>query len=52
MQFVRQQKEKTEGIVDGDASECNHCKSKAAEVFQISGEYCLECWQTITHTNV
>jgi len=51
MQFLAQQTENTEGISDSDARVCNHCKSRPAEIFQINGEYCLECWQNITHTN-
>lgn len=30
---------------------CFHCHERIAEIFQVSGDYCLECWQTITHTN-
>ena len=31
---------------------CNNCKSQEAEIFQVDGDFCLECWQTITHTNI
>jgi hypothetical protein len=51
MQILTTETEKQEGIADGDAPMCNHCKSKPAEIFQINGEYCLDCWQAITHTN-
>lgn len=51
MQILAIETEKKEGIADSDVQVCNHCKSRPAEIFQINGEYCLECWQTITHTN-
>jgi hypothetical protein len=51
MQILTRETEKREGIADGDAHVCNHCKSRPAEIFQVTGDYCLECWQTITHTN-
>jgi len=35
----------------GAPAVCFHCHEKIAEIFQVSGDYCLECWQTITHTN-
>lgn len=50
MQILTTDPEKKEEIAD-DAQVCNRCKSKPAEIFQVNGEYCLECWQTITHTN-
>jgi hypothetical protein len=31
---------------------CQNCNSKPAEIFQTTGDYCIECWQAITHTNV
>lgn len=49
MQILTTQTGKKEEITGADA--CIHCKVKPAEIFQINGEYCLECWQTITHTN-
>lgn len=51
MQILATETEKKEGIAGGDAIVCNQCKVRPAEIFQINGEYCLECWQTITHTN-
>jgi hypothetical protein len=50
MQILIAEVEKREGIA-GAAALCIHCKVKPAEIFQINGEYCLDCWQTITHTN-
>lgn len=50
MQIFTTEREKKEGIAD-DVKLCNHCKSKPAEIFQVNGEFCLDCWQTITHTN-
>lgn len=35
-----------------EISQCTECRARAAEIFQDSGEYCLECWQKITETNV
>jgi hypothetical protein len=51
MQIFTTEREKKEGIAEDDSQLCNHCKNKPAEIFQINGEYCLDCWQTITHTN-
>ena len=31
---------------------CKHCKTNLAEIFQESGDYCLNCWQEITCPNV
>lgn len=50
MQILTAEVEKKEGIADVDVT-CVHCKVKPAEIFQVNGEYCLDCWQTITHTN-
>jgi hypothetical protein len=49
MQILATQTEKKKEIAGIDA--CVRCKVRPAEIFQINGEYCLECWQTITHTN-
>jgi hypothetical protein len=27
---------------------CDHCKNKVSEIYQDSGDYCLECWQELT----
>jgi hypothetical protein len=27
---------------------CQHCKATMAEIFQESGDYCLNCWQEKT----
>lgn len=29
---------------------CSQCK-RPAEIFQVTGDYCIECWQAVTHTN-
>jgi hypothetical protein len=50
MQILSKSPEKIEGIADGDFL-CKECQVKPAEIFQVNGEYCLECWQDITHTN-
>gem|GEM_PF-5424704 len=31
---------------------CKKCKKEEAEVFNILGDYCAECWNEITHPNV
>lgn len=51
MQILARETEKKEEIAGGEIAVCIHCKAKPAEIFQVNGEYCLECWQTITHTN-
>jgi len=28
---------------------CNSCNDKAADIFQVDGDYCLDCWQELTH---
>lgn len=51
MQILATKTEKEEEITGTNAQVCNQCNNKIAEIFQINGEYCLECWQTITHTS-
>jgi hypothetical protein len=51
MQILATDAQKNEGIIDADEIACTHCKVKPAEIFQINGEFCLDCWQVITHTN-
>jgi hypothetical protein len=51
MEILSRRKEKKEEIAEADASVCIQCRSRPAEIFQVTGDYCLECWQTITHTN-
>lgn len=38
---------------DGKKEEiaCSQCNKKPAEIFQVTGDYCVECWQMLTHTN-
>lgn len=31
---------------------CQRCAVRPAEIFQVTGTYCLECWQELTHPNV
>jgi len=38
-----------DGIEDGI---CDKCLREAADIFQLTGEYCLMCWQVMTHSNV
>ncbi|HEX7031955.1 MAG TPA: hypothetical protein VF172_03045 [Nitrososphaera sp.] len=35
-----------------DTIVCGHCGKRPAEIFQVTGDYCIECWQDITHTRV
>ncbi|MEO9362996.1 MAG: hypothetical protein ABI348_03755 [Nitrososphaera sp.] len=34
------------------ALNCEHCSQRRAEIFQVTGDYCLQCWQDETHPNV
>lgn len=38
-----------DGVEDGL---CDKCLSEMAELFQATGEYCLRCWQTMTHPDI
>ncbi|HEX7033501.1 MAG TPA: hypothetical protein VF172_10925 [Nitrososphaera sp.] len=31
---------------------CGHCGKQPAEIFQITGDYCIGCWQEVTHSRV
>jgi hypothetical protein len=31
---------------------CGSCYEKKAEIFQVTGNYCLHCWQEETHPDV
>jgi hypothetical protein len=31
---------------------CNVYNDKSADIFQVEGEYCLECWQNSTYPNL
>jgi len=31
---------------------CNKCQANIAEIFQESGEFCLDCWQERTNPNL
>lgn len=31
---------------------CGFCSEEKAEIFQVTGDYCLQCWQEETHPNV
>jgi hypothetical protein len=44
-QFIRQEEEQ-------EALNCESCSRKKAEIFQVTGYYCLYCWQEETHPNV
>ena len=50
MQILDTDTEKNEEIAGGEIS-CNHCGKRPAEIFQVTGDYCVVCWQAITHTN-
>ena len=51
MQIFNKTIEKIKEITETESNQCIQCQEKPAEIFQINGEYCLECWQEITHTN-
>lgn len=42
--------EKAGGIAAGEVV-CGQCNKNAAEIFQVTGDFCVECWQVLTHTN-
>ena len=31
---------------------CQECKIKLAEIFQVTGDFCLECWMKVTHPDI
>jgi hypothetical protein len=33
-------------------SSCDTCDDKPAEIFQVEGDYCLDCWQERTYPNL
>jgi hypothetical protein len=35
-----------------DSPSCESCSQNKAEIFQVTGYYCLHCWQEETHPNV
>jgi hypothetical protein len=35
-----------------DLSFCEFCAGEEAEIFQVTGDYCLQCWQDETYPNV
>ncbi len=37
---------------DISGSICNVCNDKSADIFQVEGEYCLDCWQRRTYPNL
>lgn len=37
---------------DDNISSCNICDDKPADIFQIEGDYCLDCWQNRTYPNL
>lgn len=39
-------------MVENPPELCNNCNIAEAELFQVNGEYCLSCWQEITHSDV
>jgi len=41
----------SDNMVGNDYS-CNGCNDKAADIFQVEGNYCLDCWQKLTHPNL
>lgn len=31
---------------------CQKCGKQVAEVFQVTGDFCLQCWQDETHPDI
>jgi len=52
MQILTSNAANKPGFTDDSISICSRCEVKPAEIFQINGEYCLDCWQNITHTDL
>ncbi|WP_337862906.1 hypothetical protein [Nitrososphaera sp.] len=50
MQVLEAEGQKKEEIA-GNEIACNQCNERPAEIFQVTGDYCIECWQALTHTN-
>lgn len=40
------------GEDNGVSIMCCHCGRRPAEIFQVTGDYCVECWQEVTHSMV
>jgi hypothetical protein len=32
--------------------DCEYCSKNKAEIFQVTGDYCLSCWQEETHPRI
>jgi hypothetical protein len=52
MQFFAKSVSDIKEISDAESYVCVECQVKPADIFLINGEYCLDCWQEITHTNL
>jgi hypothetical protein len=52
MQISDKEMNKKEEIVGTEEHICSNCQKKPAEIFQVTGEFCIECWQAVTHTNI
>jgi hypothetical protein len=37
---------------DQDELSCESCYEREAEIFQVTGNYCLHCWQEECHPDV
>jgi hypothetical protein len=35
----------------GDTYSCNRCNDKAADIFEVEGDYCLDSWLKLTLPN-
>jgi hypothetical protein len=51
MQILDKPPEKMEELSESEKLICSYCREKPAEIFQVTGDFCLECWQAVTHTN-
>lgn len=43
---------KKEGGEEANTIVCQVCKKQYAEIFQITGDYCLQCWMEATHPDI
>jgi hypothetical protein len=50
MQILEEEACRKEEIAGNDIP-CNECRKRPAEIFQVTGDYCIDCWQALTHTN-
>lgn len=50
IQILDASAEKASEIAAGEVV-CGQCNKNPAEIFQVTGDFCVDCWQALTHTN-